>query len=758
MSTGSVAYELGRGSPGEGKEARRFPFPIAPEEGWLTAGLLAFVLLATAWSVEQAEWVRDLPSLSLTILLAAGVALALAKIRLSPLFLQPAGFLLGFGWVFWQASTLITQGSWLDRLRELFLRLELFLQAARKGDISVDILPFVFFLLLLTWLVGYLSSWFVFRSHGVWAALIPSGLAILTNLSYLPEQFTGYFFFYLLGGMLLAMRLHLVSKRRQWAAYRASYPKWLGAFLLNDAFWLSIIILIIAWQLPTRYVVIDPLKDTWITVRAPIERLETEMGRLFATLPSKKPLPMYTFGRTLPFRGSVALGNEVALTVEATSGGYWKAKTYDEYTLQGWVSSKVETHPLGWEPKDSPRRDYRKRREIAQKVTLNIPSGVLFAAGDIRKANIDANIQVLPPGSPGASPNPPDVVAVESLRQLKPRSVYEVVSSRAAASVEDLRTAGTDYPAWVRSRYLQLPEALPQRVRRLSMEIAQGVTNPYDKAAAIEAYLRTIPYSLDIEPPAFKADGVDHFLFNLHKGYSDYYASAMAVMLRAVGVPARVAVGYNIGERDTEKGVFIVRENDSHAWPEVFFPGYGWVEFEPTSILPSISRGEEAFGEGGAQEEMSLEEDIFFSGEEFFEKENFFATPPGGAGFSLATYVRPAGYSLAGLLLLFLLALLAWWLSLVFVSPSHRPYVGMLRLGWLARRGLKPQQTPNEYAETLSGALPPYTQEIRTITDSYAKTRYGSKSLTEEEQQGLRKAWAKLRLGLLGLVVKRKGV
>lgn len=150
MSTGSVVYDLVRGSPGERKEAGRIPFPIAPEEGWLTVGLLAFVLLVAAWSVQQAEWVRNLPSLSLTILLAAGAALALAKIRLSPLLLHPAGFLLGLGWVYWQASTVITQGSWQDKLRELFVRLGLFVQAARKGDISVDILPFVFCLLLLT--------------------------------------------------------------------------------------------------------------------------------------------------------------------------------------------------------------------------------------------------------------------------------------------------------------------------------------------------------------------------------------------------------------------------------------------------------------------------------------------------------------------------------------------------------------------------------------------------------------------------------
>lgn len=120
-----------------------------------------------------------------------------------------------------------------------------------------------------------------------------------------------------------------------------------------------------------------------------------------------------------------------------------------------------------------------------------------------------------------------------------------------------------------------------QSVPKKSPFVSHFVSFQYDKAEAIAGYLRTLPYTTNVPAPAYDADGVDHFLFNLGAGYSDYFGSAMAVMLRAVGVPARMAVGYGMGELDKEGNV-IVRDRNSHGWTEVFFPGYGWVEFEPT--------------------------------------------------------------------------------------------------------------------------------------------------------------------------------
>ncbi len=138
---------------------------------------------------------------------------------------------------------------------------------------------------------------------------------------------------------------------------------------------------------------------------------------------------------------------------------------------------------------------------------------------------------------------------------------------------------------------------MPFRVRDLALRITTAYENSYDKAEAIEAVLRTYTYNQQIAAPPAGVDSVDYFLFESREGYCDYYASAMVVMLRSVGVPARVVVGYTPGQPATEQAdalgvadVYRVLERNAHAWPEVYFPSYGWIQFEPTASEPLLAR------------------------------------------------------------------------------------------------------------------------------------------------------------------------
>jgi transglutaminase-like putative cysteine protease len=119
------------------------------------------------------------------------------------------------------------------------------------------------------------------------------------------------------------------------------------------------------------------------------------------------------------------------------------------------------------------------------------------------------------------------------------------------------------------------------RVRDLAVVIAGDRQGDEARAQALERYLRNLPYAYEVEPLADGVDGVDHFLFSMRSGYCTYYASAMAVMARALGIPSRLAVGYASGEYDERAGSYLVREADAHAWPELFIAGR-WVAFEPT--------------------------------------------------------------------------------------------------------------------------------------------------------------------------------
>jgi hypothetical protein len=198
-----------------------------------------------------------------------------------------------------------------------------------------------------------------------------------------------------------------------------------------------------------------------------------------------------------------------------------------------------------------------------------------------------------------------DLLAVNTITM---QSGYEVLSWAPTATAEELRSASAEYPDWVKESYLALPEDLPERIGALAMELTADTETPYDKAVAIRAYLREYPYTLDLDAPPVDRDVVDYFLFDLKRGYCDYYATAMVVLARGAGVPARLAVGYATGEYAPDNATYRVSIADAHAWPEVYFPEYGWIAFEPTAGFAEPSRGVEI--DWAAQAEAAQGENI----------------------------------------------------------------------------------------------------------------------------------------------------
>jgi len=180
---------------------------------------------------------------------------------------------------------------------------------------------------------------------------------------------------------------------------------------------------------------------------------------------------------------------------------------------------------------------------------------------------------------------------------------FEIESKLADPSIQELQAAGNDYPEWVLDRYLQLPEDFSPLIRDLAEEITRGVETPYDRAVAITNYLRReIKYVNPLpEPPPDQGDPLEWMLFDTKIGFCNYYATAEVMMLRSIGIPARMAVGFAQGELDPQTETYTVRNLDAHAWPEVYFPEIGWVEFEPTGnqaalFRPNRPTGEESTG------------------------------------------------------------------------------------------------------------------------------------------------------------------
>lgn len=168
----------------------------------------------------------------------------------------------------------------------------------------------------------------------------------------------------------------------------------------------------------------------------------------------------------------------------------------------------------------------------------------------------------------------------------RPTNAYWGVTNITPPDPTTLRTAGDDYPESIAVRYLQLPE-LDRRIPELARVVTSKASTPYDKAQAVENYLQqNYGYTLEL-PSVTPADPLANFLFERRQGHCEYFASAMAVMLRTLGIPTRVATGFRGGEYNDLTGSYIIRGRDAHAWVEVFFPNQGWVSFDPTAYAPA---------------------------------------------------------------------------------------------------------------------------------------------------------------------------
>jgi hypothetical protein len=158
---------------------------------------------------------------------------------------------------------------------------------------------------------------------------------------------------------------------------------------------------------------------------------------------------------------------------------------------------------------------------------------------------------------------------------------YEATSAIPSAARDELASDGRDYPPAISLNYLQLPNLDP-RVAELARQVTAASTNEYDRAVSVERYLQTnFAYTLDLGN-RIPADPIPYFLFERKRGHCEYFASSMAVMLRTLGIPSRIVNGFRGGEFNDLTGSYIVRARDAHSWVEAYFPGHGWIQFDPT--------------------------------------------------------------------------------------------------------------------------------------------------------------------------------
>jgi transglutaminase-like putative cysteine protease len=450
-------------------------------------------------------------------------------------------------------------------------------------------------------------------------------------------------------------------------------------------------------------------------LRKPSRQPESGLARSLGIQSAATPVPdVFTKARSPGLPRDLLIGSgpelsgELVMSVQVTnlasiSGPgqqlplYWRSFTYDIYTGHGWSSS--DTQEYTYDPNQAIQPSTQPYHVLIQQLVRPVASavGVIYAAGEPVSVSVATS---------AAWRSSNDLFGIQT-----GATGYEAQSLIPLVDEQSLRQAGQAYPEWVMSRYLALPDEVPARVKDLASELTATEPTPYDRARAIEKYLRTYPYTLDVTRPTLSHDLVDFFLFDIKKGYCDYYASAMVVLARAAGIPARLAIGYATGTYNVNSGLFLVTQAEAHSWPELYFPGIGWVPFEPTAGRPAFSQIEQPTPGPIPTQTAPLK-------------------PVGHTLSSSGKYLGIAG------LALILLAGAGWAIGdKVILSRLRAPWLAaelyrrLRRYGKLLGMTASPGETPYEFAEHLSQGLhamagtanrPTYVdglvQEIQSIT------------------------------------------
>jgi hypothetical protein len=736
------------------------------EEGWTSFLFVLLMLLMVVSSVMAAEWTRGLSILPWIATVAVVSGLVLSKVRRLPgviahLLALSVGALVVTLMLNIIFGPPLVPAALVVSARGLAAKTGLIYQLARQwltdpagAEPWLSNFMFVLSLAFLTWLLSYVSSWFVFRSHWAWGAIVPSGIACLVNIYYAPPRLVLYFVLYCLAALLLLVRMHVYTRQRTWRKAEVNYNLDVDLTFLRDGTLIAVLALFLAWTIPVA--ASSPrMADFLATFQEPGEKVRTWWNRFFTSLNYRGRSTLVEFGRTLVLGGAVNLANIPVLEVQATEPHYWRAVGYDTYTGSSWVNTDSSEVVLLASSRSLNPAPYAAQREFLHTIRMLEPGEtLLFFTGQPLGSSLSARASLTyVPSSAGREAT--DVSMLSSLMSLRRDQSYTISSYVSSATANQLRAAGTDYPQWVEDRYLQLPPRLPRRLRLLSREITAGIETPYDQAVAIQSYLRRITYDQFITAPPPGADVVDWFIFENRRGYCDYYASAMAVLCRAIGIPARIAQGYSPGEYEPGSRTYRVRQLDAHAWPELYFPQYGWIPFEPTSSEPVLARPQEDQSSpladplvppgttGREEEEDKYGEDELLGVDEDILGVTLAEGRPWYAGL-----LRVA-LALLGVSVVAGTVFAGWWnISLRGLSPAAKVYEQMRRLGAFLGVRHRAHQTPVEYGHSLVSMVAQGREQVLRLAGLYVKQRFSGKELTEAEELELQERWRQLRYAL----------
>jgi transglutaminase-like putative cysteine protease len=576
---------------------------------WAAILLLFALLQIVTGRLVATEWTKHLAlvQISTSMGIAIGLALGYSQFQLKTarwisfaymVILLPLQWTLVIEEASLEEQLLSVGGRLLFSISEFFAR--------RPVE---DPLFFVASMSITFWIISASAGFRLIRHQNFLAAALPSAIGILIIQNYDNGTAGRLWFlaFFIFIALFLLGRLNFLQDQKHWREKRIFLSPENSVDLTSGVAIAAGLIILMAWTVPVSITRIDSARQAWNRITKPWDdfsrRMENAVSALESTT-SGRPGEFYgtelELGQGFPLSGTVMFEVQVPdLAVgQKPPRYYWRGRVYDYFAKDQWYTTGTT------------RQEYSPQNPAPaiEQNTGGTLARFIFNAGESRFALLYAPQQLVWASRGGSFLAAPagekkDIFSWSASPTLLPGETYQVDSVLSNPNIEQLRAAGTEYPAWVTESYLQLPADFSPRIRELAEEITAEAETPYDKAGALTRYLReNIEYAATVPPAPRNADTLEWILFEHKQGYCVYYATSEILMLRSLGIPARMAVGFAQGEgvstRDNnlreEEGLtpslYSVRRKNAHAWPEVYFPGIGWVEFEPTGNQNPLNR------------------------------------------------------------------------------------------------------------------------------------------------------------------------
>jgi transglutaminase-like putative cysteine protease len=751
----------------------------APAEGWISLFLVAVLAVSVAWSLDDAalvlgqrDWTDFLPWVSLGGVAAGFIG---ARARWS----RPVAHLVGAGFAALIVPLII--GSILEPTGSPAVRYQATAASVLDAvlDFAVRGLPvtrqtghYLLVLGLLCWANGQFAASSVFRHGRPIGPIIVLGTVMVANMSATIHDQIWFIVLFSMAALFLLTRLHALDERATWIRRRIGDPTTVGALYLRGGT-VFILVAILGSLTLTATAHSAPLAGFWDDARPALVDISQWLQRIIPAAPDSRPLGVPSFGQQVTIGGTWTTLNEPALEIVRNAGDnarlYWRATTYDQFTLFGWAASDplqesrpAGTNVLGGTADAIPDGAVRKE-ETFRIVPQSRLFKVVFSPIDPLSVSLDTTVTTSGDGGYFQSLAIPANVPYSVTASLP-----QGVDVPGGITQNRLAAAGRDYPADIVARYTGYPAgSYGQYANALLTDIKAKMKQqkmrdtPFDLATAIVDELHNTAkytYSTNI-PGVCDHDSSTVECFAHQKiGFCEHFASTMAILLRHEGIPTRLVEGFLPGHVDVATGRETISTGAAHAWVEVYFPNIGWQMFDPTGgradtdpiplgapqpipttrPLPSLNLPSGA-GRDGADPLGSRR--------------------PVGAGTTGRNGGSNAGPFVAIAILLIAVALLIGFLAYRRGPRGATTPDGVYAsVAALARRfgfGPRPTQTAFEYATSLGDVLPAVRPELQTVANAKVEVSYGRRELGDDRIKALRDSYRRLRVGLLRLAFRR---